>query len=83
MRDRMTVDDLFEAITSDMAPDARSDEKPIIGDEVSDRLIDLMIVTDDLLARLQTPAAMRFNWIEPHLRRAYEEIAVVLNQLSN
>jgi hypothetical protein len=80
----MTLDNLFAAITSDMELDLRPDEhEPMIGDEVSDRLIDLMIVTDDLLAKLRTPAAMRLSWIEPHLRRAYDEIAVVLNQLSN
>ncbi len=51
-------------------------------ERVVDRLVDLLLDADELLALLESSEAAPIRWIEPHVRRAFEEFDLLLRRMS-
>jgi hypothetical protein len=52
-------------------------------ERVMDRLVDLLLDADELLAALEDTDAANVRWIEPHIRRAFEEFDFVMRRMTD
>lgn len=52
-------------------------------ERVLDRLTDLLLDTDEILAMVTAERGDALLWIEPHVRRVFDEIDIVVRRLCN
>lgn len=50
-------------------------------ERVLDRLADLLFEADEVLEMLRAEDTMRFQWVEPHIQRVYDEVNDVMKKL--
>jgi hypothetical protein len=50
---------------------------------VLDRLADLLLDADELLAILGYEDAVKVRWIEPHVRRAFDEVDAAMRGMTD
>lgn len=49
---------------------------------VLDRLTEVIILTDELLAEFQTEEANPMLWLEPHIQRVYDDVDSIMRRLA-
>jgi hypothetical protein len=54
-----------------------------VHERVLDRLADLLLDADELLAMLDDEQATRVRWIEPHVRRAFDEFDTAMRGMTD
>ncbi len=54
-----------------------------VHERVLDRLADLLLDADELLAMLDDEDAARVRWIEPHVRRAFDEVDTAMRGMTD
>jgi hypothetical protein len=52
-------------------------------ERVVDRLAELMLDANDLLGMLDGEDASSFLWLEPHVRRVYDEVHAVMLKMTD
>jgi hypothetical protein len=52
-------------------------------ERVLDRLADLMLDADELLAMFDGEDAAWVRWIEPHVRRAFDEVDAAMRRMTD
>lgn len=86
MRQPLTPQDFFAALrgeeTIDTAPDIERGETAV-RDRVVDRLLDIILIGDELFSFLQEEEASPLLWIEPHVERLLREADTLLSRLAN
>ena len=86
MRQPRDPEELLSALLDEETSDAAPDQPyagPITVDQLVDRLLDIMLIGDELLGCLQEEEASPFLWIEPHLERVCREADAVLKRVAN
>ena len=86
MREPLTPQDFLDALNGDETPDSDpgvAAPEPIIRDRIVDRLLDIILIGDELVSCLQEEEASPFLWIEPHLQRICRETDAVLKRVAN
>jgi hypothetical protein len=53
-----------------------------LGMRVIDRLTEVLILSDELLAEFQTEDASQLRWLEPHIRRVYDDVDQAMRRLA-
>ena len=53
-----------------------------LGMRVLDRLAEVLVLSDELLAEFQTEDANRLLWLEPHIRRVYDDVDQAIRRLA-
>lgn len=49
---------------------------------VLDRLTDVLVLSHELLSEFQTEDANRLLWLEPHIRRVYDEVDQLIRRFA-
>jgi hypothetical protein len=85
---RQPLDDphaLLDALLGDESAECEPGERrhSFSLDQIVDRLLDIILIGDELLACLQEEEASPFLWIEPHLERVCREADAVLKRVAN
>ena len=86
MREPLTPQDFLAALNGDETPDSNSgtaETEPIVRDRIVDRLLDIILIGDELLSCLQEEEASPFLWIEEHLQRICRETDAALKRVAN
>ena len=53
-----------------------------LGMRVLDRLTEVLVLSDELLAEFQTEDANPLLWLEPHIRRVYDDVDQAVRRLA-
>ena len=53
-----------------------------LGVRVLDRLTEVLILSDELLADFQTEDASQLRWLEPHIRQVYDDVDQAMRRLA-
>ena len=53
-----------------------------LGMRVLDRLTEVLVLSDELLAEFQTEDANQLLWLEPHIRRVYDDVDQAMRRLA-
>ena len=53
-----------------------------LGVRVLDRLTEVLVLSDELLAEFQTEDAGQLRWLEPHIRRVYDDVDQAMQRLA-
>lgn len=53
-----------------------------LGMRVLDRLTEVLVLSDELLAEFQTEDANQLLWLEPHIRRVYDDVDQAIRRLA-
>lgn len=53
-----------------------------LGVRVIDRLTEVLVLSDELLAEFQTEDANELLWMEPHIRRVYDDVDQAMRRLA-
>ena len=53
-----------------------------LGVRVLDRLTEVLVLSDELLAEFQTEDANELLWMEPHIRRVYDDVDQAMRRLA-
>ena len=53
-----------------------------LGVRVLDRLTEVLVLSDELLAEFQTEDASQLRWLEPHIRQVYDDVDQAMRRLA-
>lgn len=53
-----------------------------LGMRVLDRLTEVLVLSDELLGEFQTEEANAMLWLEPHIRRVYDDVDLLIRRLA-
>ncbi len=86
MREPLTPQDFLAALRGDETPERDpgvAAPEPIVRDRIVDRLLDIILIGDELLSCLQEEEAIPFLWIEEHLQRICRDVDAALKRVAN
>jgi hypothetical protein len=78
---RQTYEAFLQALDAELPQELVPDEP--LADHLVDRLLDILLIADDMRQRLHVEAANSLLWVEPHLDHVCQDVDTALRRLAN